>query len=62
MRLLTFFSATWVGVRMLLKWLVLAQCKIGLGGTLLAIVGAPVVPKVVVVMEHSSLSTAEEAR
>jgi hypothetical protein len=53
--LLTFYFAVWFGMMLFVKRLVLAQYKIEFRGASIALVGALVVAKVVIVMEHVSL-------
>jgi hypothetical protein len=53
--LLTFYFAVWFGLIVFAKWLVLAQYQIEFSGASLALVGALVVAKVIIVLEHISL-------
>jgi hypothetical protein len=53
--LLTFYFAVWFGMMLFVKRLVLAQYEIEFRGVSFALVGALVVAKVVIVMEHVSL-------
>src|SRR5258708_20739578 len=53
--LLTFYFAVWFGMMLFVKRLVLAQYKIEFRGASMALVGALVVAKVVLVLEHVSL-------
>jgi hypothetical protein len=50
--LATFFFAAWIGVLALLKTLILAEYRIEFHGLSLALVGAVVLAKVVLVLEH----------
>jgi hypothetical protein len=53
--LVTAFFAVWFGMMLFVKRLVLAQYEIEFRGASIALVGALVVAKVVIVMEHVSL-------
>ena len=50
--LVTFFFAVWLGVVMILKALILAEYRIEFHGLALALLGALVLAKVVLIMEH----------
>jgi hypothetical protein len=54
--LATLYFATWIGVLMVLKKLILAEYQIEFNGLSLALVGALVLAKVVLVMEHVPLA------
>lgn len=53
----TLYFATWLGLLVLLKKLILAEYQIEFNGLSVALVGALVLAKVVLVMEHVSLGT-----
>ena len=55
--LLTIYFAVWFGMLVLVKRLLLAQYQIEFRGASLALVGALVTAKVVIVMEHVSSVT-----
>jgi hypothetical protein len=54
--LATFYFAAWIGVLVFLKKLILAEYRIEFNGLSLALVGALVLAKVVLVMEHVPLT------
>lgn len=53
--LLTIYFSVWFGMIVFAKWLVLAEYHIEIEGASLALVGALIVAKVVIVLEHVSL-------
>lgn len=53
--LTTAFFAVWFYAMMLFKWLILAEYDIKLGGLSAALVGALIVAKVVLILEHVNL-------
>lgn len=55
MALAGFYFATWLGVLMVLKWLILADYRIKFNGFSLMLVGVLVLAKVVLVLEHVPL-------
>lgn len=55
--LVTLYFATWLGLLVLLKKLILAEYQIEFNGLSVALVGALVLAKVVLVLEHISLGT-----
>ena len=55
--LTTLYFATWLGVLLILKGLVLAEYQIEFGGLSIALIGALVIAKVVLVMEHVPLGS-----
>ena len=55
--LTTLFFAAWFSVLLVLKWLVLAEYNIGLRSMSIALVGALIVAKVVLVLEKVPLET-----
>lgn len=55
--LATLYFATWLGLLLLLKKLILAEYQIAFNGLYVALVGALVLAKVVLVLEHVSLGT-----
>lgn len=57
MALAGFYFATWLGVLMSLKWLILADYRIEFHGLSLMLVGVLVLAKVVLVLEHVPLGT-----
>jgi len=57
MALAGFYFATWLGVLMSLKWLILADYRIEFHGFSLILVGVLVLAKVVLVLEHVPLGT-----
>ena len=57
MALAGFYFATWLGVLMALKWLILADYRIAFHGFSLMLVGVLVLAKVVLVLEHVPLGT-----
>lgn len=57
MALAGFYFATWLGVLMSLKWLILADYRIEFQGFSLILVGVLVLAKVVLVLEHVPLGT-----
>lgn len=60
--LLTFYFGCWLGVLVLLKYLVLAEYQIAFHHFSVALVGALVLAKVVLVLEHVSLGAWVQAR
>ena len=60
--LLTFYFGCWLGALVLLKYLVLAEYQIAFYGLSAALVGALVLAKVVLVLEHVSLGAWVRAR
>jgi hypothetical protein len=52
---LTFYFGCWLGVLMLLKYLVLAEYKVEFDGLSVALLGALILAKVVLVLEYISL-------
>lgn len=58
----TFYFGCWLGVLVLLKYLVLAEYQIAFYGLSVALVGALVLAKVVLVLEHVSLGAWVRAR
>ena len=59
---LTFYFGCWLGALVLLKYLVLAEYQIAFYGLSAALVGALVLAKVVLVLEHVSLGAWVRAR
>ena len=57
MSLACFYFATWLGVLMAFKWLILADYQIAFHGFSLMLVGGLVLAKVVLVLEHVPLGT-----
>ena len=55
MMALTIYFGCWLGALVLLKYLLLAEYKIGFSGLSVALIGALVLAKVVLVLEHVSL-------
>ena len=52
---LTFYFGCWLGALVLLKYLVLAEYQVAFHGLSVALVGALVLAKVVLVLEHVTL-------
>lgn len=59
---LTFYFGCWLGALVLLKYLVLAEYKVAFHGLSVALVGALVLAKVVLVLEHITLGQWIRAR
>lgn len=59
---LTFYFGCWLGVLSLLKYLLLAEYKIAFSGFSMALIGALVLAKVVLVMEYIPLGSWVRAR
>ncbi len=59
---LTLYFGSWLGALVLLKYLLLAEYQIAFGGFSVALVGALVLAKVVIVLEYVSLGAWVQAR
>lgn len=59
---LTFYFVCWLGALLLLKYLLLAEYQIAFSGLSVALLGALVLAKVVLVLEHVSLGAWVHAR